>query len=119
MMKTLLATAVTGLLALPAFAGGVKYAYHNQGVAHPTGNVSDDETDLCGCRVAPQTQLLTSQGCAATRTRCSPLGAADQTRTAAREFVLASVTRTRWISPICAVLSSICTACRYSDLPSI
>ncbi|AYE85652.1 MAG: hypothetical protein ABJN39_05770 [Sulfitobacter sp.] len=39
MMKMLLATAVTGLLAMPAFAGGVKYAYHNQGKAHPTGNV--------------------------------------------------------------------------------
>ncbi|NUH67202.1 hypothetical protein HTT03_18100 [Sulfitobacter sp. S0837] len=39
MMKTMLATAVAGLLALPAFAGGVKYAYHNQGVAVPTGNV--------------------------------------------------------------------------------
>ncbi|HBB81757.1 MAG TPA: hypothetical protein DC031_00455 [Sulfitobacter sp.] len=39
MMKTILATAVTGLLALPAFAEGVKYAYHNQGKAHPTGNV--------------------------------------------------------------------------------
>jgi hypothetical protein len=39
MIKTVIATALAGMLALPAYAGNVKYAYHKHGEAGPKDNV--------------------------------------------------------------------------------